>query len=230
MARLSEVLGRNSNTIRRVFLILIFGVVGFPPPIEKMKFRLVDPSWQTAINAAPSFGLVFGRDIVFTYGPLGFALAPVDFGPEGWSKVAVSAHLMVYLVWWLSMALVVSRMEDVRDELLFLTASYVASYSELSGNILILSVLGFLAVAQGGGRVPWSMVAGGVAGVALLVKFNVGVACAATVVAWSIVQAARGPWRAALPTSALAVATLLGSLWLGFRLSTGGVPLTWHRS
>jgi hypothetical protein len=221
MASLSEALGRNSNTTRRVFLVLGFIVVGFPRPITKMEFGL-DPSWMTAINVASSFGLVFGRDIQFAWGPLGFALAPVDYGQEGWIKVAVTAHLIIYLAWWLSMALVVSRMEDVRDELLFLTASLAASYREPSGNILILSVLGFLAVAQGRGRVPWSMVAGGVAGLALLVKFNVGVACASTVVAWSIVQAFRGPWRAALPTSALAVATLLGSLWLGFRLSTRG--------
>jgi len=38
----------------------------------------IDPGWQWAANQAADAGLVFGRDIVFTYGPLAFLMVPLD--------------------------------------------------------------------------------------------------------------------------------------------------------
>ncbi len=37
----------------------------------------LDPSWIIGLNAAHARGFLFGRDIVFTYGPLGYLLFPV---------------------------------------------------------------------------------------------------------------------------------------------------------
>ena len=36
----------------------------------------LDPSWQFAMNYAFEHGLIFGKNIIFTYGPLGFLVAP----------------------------------------------------------------------------------------------------------------------------------------------------------
>ncbi|AWB09686.1 hypothetical protein TDSAC_0304 [Thermodesulfobium acidiphilum] len=36
----------------------------------------LDPSWQFAMNYAFEHGLIFGKDIIFTYGPLGFLATP----------------------------------------------------------------------------------------------------------------------------------------------------------
>jgi hypothetical protein len=36
-----------------------------------------DHSWQLALNLAAQHGLDFGRDVVFTYGPLGFLAQPL---------------------------------------------------------------------------------------------------------------------------------------------------------
>jgi hypothetical protein len=36
-----------------------------------------DNSWQLALNLAVEHGLDFGRDVVFTYGPLGFLAQPL---------------------------------------------------------------------------------------------------------------------------------------------------------
>ena len=38
----------------------------------------IDPGWQWAANQAADAGLVFGRDIVFAYGPLAFLMVPLD--------------------------------------------------------------------------------------------------------------------------------------------------------
>lgn len=40
----------------------------------------LDPSWIHAINVLPGSGYRFGTDVVFTYGPLGYLLAPLDVG------------------------------------------------------------------------------------------------------------------------------------------------------
>lgn len=36
----------------------------------------LDPSWQYAMNYAFEHGLIFGKDIIFTYGPIGFITSP----------------------------------------------------------------------------------------------------------------------------------------------------------
>jgi len=40
----------------------------------------LDPSWVYAINELPSTGAVFGPDVVFSFGPLGYLIVPVDIG------------------------------------------------------------------------------------------------------------------------------------------------------
>src|SRR5260370_29230780 len=40
----------------------------------------LDESWQWALNAATQNSYIFGKDVVFTYGPLGFLMTPRPFG------------------------------------------------------------------------------------------------------------------------------------------------------
>ena len=40
----------------------------------------VDASWAYGINDAHARGLIFGRDVLFTYGPLAWLAAPMDVG------------------------------------------------------------------------------------------------------------------------------------------------------
>jgi hypothetical protein len=41
------------------------------PLMPEMPTTGLDPSWRFALNVAVSPGLVFGRDVLFTFGPLG---------------------------------------------------------------------------------------------------------------------------------------------------------------
>src|SRR5271166_6144745 len=75
MGILNEALAWRSGTIRRAFILLSVIVLSFPIPILPMELGL-DFSWMAGINFAMYSGLVFGRDIMFTYGPLGFVLVP----------------------------------------------------------------------------------------------------------------------------------------------------------
>lgn len=53
------------------FVALALGAVLIIPFRPEMPNSGLDPSWRYAINQAVSQGLVFGRDLVFTFGPLG---------------------------------------------------------------------------------------------------------------------------------------------------------------
>lgn len=57
----------------------------------------VDPSWHFGINAVRSYGLRFGRDILFTYGPLGYLLEPKPIDAN--ICHAVLSQLSLSLMW-----------------------------------------------------------------------------------------------------------------------------------
>ena len=60
-------LGNNSLLIL-VYTIVYIYFIGMP----KKLVNDLDPSWQFTINYAVSNNLIFGKDIIFTYGPLGY--------------------------------------------------------------------------------------------------------------------------------------------------------------
>lgn len=65
-------------------------------PLEVAPIRSgIDPSWMYTLNTLPGSGYVFGKDILFTYGPLGFLLAPLDVGVNAsiglWVAIAAAA-------------------------------------------------------------------------------------------------------------------------------------------
>ena len=56
------------------WLVIAMALLSFPPPITASTTGL-DQSWQWFLNHVAFTG-AFGRDVVFTYGPLGFLLMP----------------------------------------------------------------------------------------------------------------------------------------------------------
>jgi hypothetical protein len=220
MGILNEALARRSGTIRRAFILLSVIVLNFPIPILPMELGL-DSSWMAGINFAMYSGLVFGRDIMFTYGPLGFVLVPVDIGSNAWLWTAVTAHMVPYGLWWLSIGLVLSHLDDVTDELLFAIGSFVATYSGSSENVVLFSVVGFLAVAQRRGSLTWGLLAAAIAGAALLSKFNVGVGCVGAVFAWLMLVALREPVKTSARKVAATLATLAVTVTVGYAAAEG---------
>ena len=53
----------------------------------------VDASWLPVLQWAHEHGLQFGTDVVFTYGPLGYLLAPYCFKPPSNWLILVNAAL-----------------------------------------------------------------------------------------------------------------------------------------
>src|SRR5260370_1478143 len=62
-----------------VLAIAYFSIVLFPGNYVPLDVGL-DPSWRYAVNYLPHSAQVFGRDVAFTYGPLGYFLVPLNIG------------------------------------------------------------------------------------------------------------------------------------------------------
>jgi hypothetical protein len=62
-----------------VLAIGYFSIALFPGNYVALDVGL-DPSWRYAINYLPHSAEVFGRDVAFTYGPLGYFLEPLNIG------------------------------------------------------------------------------------------------------------------------------------------------------
>jgi hypothetical protein len=70
-------------------------VISLPVPLASYGTGL-DPSWILGLNWAHSLGLVAGRDVVFTYGPLGYLLYPERV--SGAPMLALLFRLGLYLL------------------------------------------------------------------------------------------------------------------------------------
>ncbi len=145
----------------------------------------VDASWQAGLALAQEQGLHFGRDIVFTYGPLGFLATPQLF--VVWSGLVALAFALLVQVLLCRTVLHVAR--DL-PALVALVVTYVIAVAAPSGaqgeiGAAIVLALSLSVLLDGERRVPsWFPVAGGVAaGVLVLIKPTTGALALALVAA-----------------------------------------------
>jgi hypothetical protein len=174
----------------------------------------LDDSWAIALHMAHSQGLDFGRDVVFTYGPLGFLSAPLLV--QGGTSSAAYAYAAVIQV---ALALLVFRSAarsfgiPLGFGLAFLALCLPLVISDMG---VYIAFFGCIWLLERDEAPPWwwlSSIAGVLAAVQLLVKLNNGLAC--------LVLFALAVWR--LPPGRLrSEGILLGSfavslivLWLG---------------
>lgn len=73
-----------------VGFVLLTPVTLFAPPEVGL-----DPSWAIGVNLAVQQHLTFGRDIVFTYGPLGFLITRLPVAASAWQYLLRDGALMV---------------------------------------------------------------------------------------------------------------------------------------
>jgi hypothetical protein len=63
----------------RLLTFVAFVMMTFPPCFGRMGAGL-DASWMLGLNEASSRHMNYGRDIIFTHGPIGFVIHPLDVG------------------------------------------------------------------------------------------------------------------------------------------------------
>lgn len=72
--------------LRNLVITIVFWTIGFLtiPNLLLWPKSGLDDSWKAGLNMARVLGLQFGRDIVFTFGPLGFMYEPVFCESGAW--------------------------------------------------------------------------------------------------------------------------------------------------
>lgn len=191
--------------------------VGLGPPGPGL-----DSSWNAGLAMAVHGGLQFGREIVFTYGPLGFLQSRAVWF-QGLSALALLYSAAVYVAF--SVALVWAlrrRLGPLPSLLVAFLALAVLPLLELA---LLLAVIAcvWLLERERPARATWLFVlaAGSFAAVEVLVKLSIGPVIAAAFLL--ALLGARAAWPRLLAYLALLIAGA-ALLWLATGQSLGAVP------
>jgi hypothetical protein len=212
------------------FLILVaFVMVTFPSCFLLVRGTGLDESWIIGLHEASRRHMIYGRDIAFTYGPLGFVLFPVDLGSN--LVHAILFRLGLHAIWWTSVGMLLLRIRGYAATLLFAAASLYSGIhfdptwdvnSQLIG-VIILTTIGYLVLGHLDRRPIWAVPAVVVSAAALLVKFNIGVACTASIVVWVIIELLRDRSLRMLGRLGLLALTYVGALGVLFRIYGGPI-------
>jgi hypothetical protein len=212
----------------RLLILVALVLMTFPHCVARMNTGL-DGSWGTAINEASSRHMVYGQDVAFTYGPLGFVLVPRDVGFN--FVHAAIFRLGLHVLWWTSVGALLFRIRGYTATGLFAAASVLSGVHfgpswdvnfQLTG-VIILTAVGFLALGHLDRRAIWAVPAVVVSAAALLAKFNIGVACTGSVASWAAIQLLRDRSPQMLGRLGLLVLAYVGTLGGLFRTYGGPV-------
>jgi hypothetical protein len=204
----------------------------------------VDSSWKAALHMAAHDGLVFGRDVAFTYGPLGFLTSP-DLYFSSTGLIAIAVHVAVAGV----LSYVVLRLLNTAVPLLLcvvvaapilmiLNPLLVGSTPLLPYSCFVVAALWAFRRVLEPCTSPWRwwdiVVPALLATAITLIKLDAGIACA-TVIGYAVFFCGlqTGGAVVALRRIALFVATLAVSpplLWIVIGQPLGDLPLWLDRS
>jgi hypothetical protein len=181
-----------------------------------------DPSWVAGLYMAHGEGLQFGRDIVFTYGPLGFLEVPALYEQGMW-VLAFLYQALVQVVLATSLLWVARRALPLA---LAVTACYLLLVvGQLEGAVVLIAfVWCFVALGERSPRFAPLLVTigGGVLGaVELLGKANYGMA----ILSFAFLTVLGLPGRRRnLPVLAVGAISAFAVCWLAAGQDLAGVP------
>ncbi|HEY9871595.1 MAG TPA: hypothetical protein V6D08_20730 [Candidatus Obscuribacterales bacterium] len=150
-------------------------VATFPGGFQPLRPDLLDPAWRCALNYLANSGHVFGRDVVFTLGPLGYLLYAGHWGSN--LIHAIGFMLLMHLSWAVVLLAYVKATTDKTQFCLF-ALGYALTYAfGLPYEYHLLSILLLLCYLPGKLDRPKTLAgiaAGAAAAFFMVVKFNLG--------------------------------------------------------
>ena len=181
----------------------------------------LDPSWVIGLSEAVDRGLVFGRDVGFTYGPLGHMFFPLN---KGTAPTATALLLLaLYAAWWASLGLVVVRLHGTRAALFATGIAVALGIAAHTPNVILLANAGFLASALASRRVWQAAPAAFLTAVGLLGKFNIGAACLGSFLVYLALLPLGVGFRRATSAASSLLGLLAASLVLLFAAADGPI-------
>lgn len=176
----------------------------------------LDDSWVYAINYLPNSSYLFGRDVVFSYGPLGYLLLPQNLG----NNIANSMIFMVAMHSLFTLALFYFLYRERRKlQVILFAASYLITYALFywrSAEYWLLLIPGLLlGISFNSNKIikyTSVSVCGVLAGLFLFIKLNLGVGAFAMLIVYAIIVIAeqrQQSWRILLTGSITYFTTVL---------------------
>ncbi|MFB2881994.1 hypothetical protein [Floridanema aerugineum] len=173
-----------TENIRKYWKIWMLGIfplayclLAFLPIPQGIQIGL-DPSWRYALSRASEDQLIFGRDIVFTYGRLGYLITGAATNSNFFH--ILSFKVLVYFVLWTLVIIKIFKEPRFLGKLLIicsLLSAYLFSYIFLldpSYQILYIIII-MLSFYDSKSIRQWSWGLGIVASICLSIKLNLGV-------------------------------------------------------
>ena len=182
----------HSNSIINVIFLFFYSYffIAFLPKILPIETGL-DPSWRYAISQATNSNFIFGKDIIFTFGPLGYLIdgAPLD---ENFFQI-LSFRWSVYLMLFIVLLIRIKTVKNPLNKLIIATAIILSLSIGLPQKtdyqilFIYLILLTFDSLFQ---RFPVSfpILLGSIAGVCLLTKFSLGISVIGSLTLFLIVN------------------------------------------
>jgi hypothetical protein len=208
------------------------GVLTWPYPKIAPTTHL-DSSWAIALHLAVDRGLDFGRDIVFTYGPLGFLSQPVLVT----NKTALAAFAFAVAAQFALCAAVLRRALMSFPAYFAVLLTYAAgamlaatAFSNLGDYLtFLIFILAVSALERDAPPPRWVVPLGAaVAALQLLVKANGGIVCLVLLllVAW---RCWPGGWRAEI-VAAASFCAFIALFWVVSGNSLDALPTWLHQT
>lgn len=120
-----------------IYVLLVAGIFSFPNSPSPG----LDPSWRMALGYFYEQGMQFGKDVVFTYGPLGFIMGKTFSGLQFWGLIFGQLTLsMIAAAVILRQAL---RLEAIKRLVFLLFISLFAMLYEDALHMIVIAILGF---------------------------------------------------------------------------------------
>ena len=136
------------TTAVRALLLAAIALLAWPVRWYRLTAGL-DPSWAFAVNDAHTRGLIFGRDVYFTYGPLAWLTLPI--GPSDYVWQGIAFQVLCWLAFTGVVGLFLFRRRIALWRLLVFTVCLLIGrptfhYYDYVGPELFLAFLGLLLV------------------------------------------------------------------------------------
>lgn len=211
--------------VRRIglSLLLLWCVLVALPALPPPGGLGLDPSWVLGINQAHVQGLVMGRDLVWTYGPLGFLSDPNPIGQH--MGPALLYRLLMYLLWcaglvrlcfhlmspergaWIALLFGIAAALDP-----FLTGDHLEAASLVLALVILLDESRWKSIEL--------LVLSLLAATAMLVRFNLGIELTAV---FLVLALQKDVFRRAIP----AIAALPAAMLALYVAETGHIETFW---
>ncbi len=159
-----------------IWCSILYIFIAFIPHVAQPINTGLDPSWSYAIGEATQKQLIFGKDIIFTYGPLGYLISGSSLEHNFW-QITLFRWLIYLLLFAVSIIRILTIKSHIHQLLLGLSILYAllmgisVDYQILSIYLIILT---FDSIFQRYPRLT-PLLLGVVSGFCLMTKFSLGI-------------------------------------------------------